>query len=65
MEETKKKLYFAQKRGVRVAISQNQRMEILWNMRQIDAFGSPGHVELSNITGQTVTPKMNCAWSPH
>ena len=29
-------------------------------MRQIEAFRSPGHVELSNITGQRVTPKMNC-----
>ena len=31
-------------------------------MCQIEAYGSPGHVELSNITGQTVTPKMNCAY---
>ena len=29
-------------------------------MRQIEAFRSPGHVGLSNITGQRVTPKMNC-----
>ena len=63
IQEIQKKLNFAQKRGVRVAISQKGLLGILQNLHQIEAFRSPGHEELSEFTGMDLTLEMNCVRS--
>ena len=58
-----KKFDFAQKRGVRDAISQKGLLEFFQNLYQIEAFRSPGDVELSEFTGMDLALDMNCAQS--
>ena len=63
IQEIQKKLNFAQKRGVRVAISQKGHLGISQNVHQIEAFRPPGYEELSEFTGMDLTIEMNCAVS--
>ena len=42
-----KKKYFAPKRGVRGVISQKERLKMLRDVHQIEAFRTPDHVELT------------------
>ena len=44
----------------RCRVSQKQHLEILQKIRQIHVLWSPGHVELTNLTGIKVTLKKNC-----
>ena len=60
--EMYKKNNFGQKRGVRGVISLKQHLEILQDIHQIQAFRSPGHVQLSDFTEMKMTFEESCAW---
>ena len=59
-ELCEKKINFVQKRGVRGVISQKERLEILQDVHQIEAFRTPDHVELTEFMAIDLDLLQNC-----